>query len=254
MLRGDKQFKTEFTGIAGARNHQRGAILERDRLSRQELRIKRTFEREIDHLLKHPVCIVENAAKYPGGGRPLDIHLANRIGMIFDISAIQPSGLLPKMSGNRPAHGGVDHNHIIGGTALVDNGIVDHSGVWIEKNAVHATASLQGQLLRADAALKILGKTALQQRPDRWAMQRQYRHMAGVEQARPCKHGQMLGLGSGRIPKRHFITAKGRHVGITAHMPAMQPGSFHSLLHTCLLRFIRFLPRCPAPVGRSAAP
>ena len=44
-------------------------------------------------------------------------------------------------------------------------------------------------------------------------------------------HGQMLGLGPGRVPQRHFISAKGGHIGILADMPGMQRGSLSWLLY-----------------------
>ena len=162
MLGGDKQLKTEFTGIAGARHHQRRAVEQGHRFGGQELRIERTFEGEVDHLLENLLRIGQDPGENPGRGRSLEIHFADLVRMIVDHRSGLAGLFLPQVRGNRSAHGGIDHDHIVLTGALIDNGVVDHPGLGVEKHPIDAATGNQRPFLGADAPLQVLGKRALQ--------------------------------------------------------------------------------------------
>ena len=161
----NKQFKAKFAGIPGTRDHDRRTVLQDDRSRWQQFRVEGSFEGEVDHLLENRDRVLENPSKDARRERSLDIHLADRIGMILDFG----TGLLPcllplQVCGDGATHGCVDHDHIVCFAALIDNGIINDPGSRIEKNTINAAAWNQRRFLGTDTSLQIFGQTTLQQR------------------------------------------------------------------------------------------
>ena len=111
---------------------------------------------------------------------------------------------------------GVDHRHPLGLAHAVNDQVVDHSGVFVEQEAVAAGADGQGSKVLRDQA----GKRVQAVRP----RNPKGVHVRGVENTRVVAHARVLGQHA-LVLDRHIPSAEVYHARVESGVTFIKRGS-----------------------------